>query len=215
MNQAERNLQPNSIVPQLVFQSTQASTGQLAQIVEVTATAPFATDLLEVDEPLWGSFWHGDVIAPGYRLPAMELALLRAIRLDQTWPEETIVSEFLADLQQVIRHPQTGIWTMAVANEPCVVFGGQMPRSNELITVVWYCASTKQLHAGYRTPVELLDMEEAVEQRKPRFEISQSETNLPLWLTQIELEIPDPQQSRAIRLDAEILRLRRAGLTQT
>jgi hypothetical protein len=212
MSQTDRHLQPNSIVPQLVFQSTQASADQLAQIVKAAATAPFANDLLEVDELLWGNFWHGDVIAPGYRLPAIELALLRAIRLDQNWPEETTVTEFLADLHHVIRHPQTGIWTMAAVGEPCVVFGKQ--EAGGLVTVVWYCATTGQLHAGYQTPAELLYWEEAIEQRKPEFNFSQSDVKLPPWLTQIELEIPDAQQSPAIRLDAEILRIRRAGSKQ-
>ena len=214
MSQTDRHLQPNSIVPQLVFQSTQASADQLAQIVKVAATAPFANDLFEVDELLWGNFWHGDVIAPGYRLPAIELALLRAIRLDENWPAETDITEFLADLRHVIRHPQTGIWTMAVAGEPCVVFRGQVPEVGGwgLVTVAWYCATTGQLHAGYRTSVESLNMEDAIEQRKPEFKVSHSEANLPLWLTQIELRTPDTEQSPTIRLDTEILRLRRAGL---
>jgi len=212
VNQTDRSLQPNDIVPQLVLQSTQASPGQLAQIVDTAASAPFARDLLEVDQPLWGGFWHGDVIAPGYRLPAVELALLRAIRLDGNWPEETSVTEFLADLRQTIRHPQIGIWTMAVAGEPCVVFGGQ--GSGDWATVVWYCASTEQLHAGYRTPVTSFYWEKAIEQRQPGFKRKEAKTNPSLWLTQLELEIVDPQQGPAIRLDTEILRLRQAGLVR-
>ena len=179
MNKADRNLQPNSIVPQLVFQSTQANRDQLAQIVEAAATAPFATDLLEVNEPLWGSFWHGDVMAPGYRLPAIELALLRATRLDQNWPEETETAQFLADLQQAICQPQTGIWTILIANEPCVVFGGQVSEAENLATVVWYCATTGRLHAGYRLPSNLHYLEKASEQRKPEFKYNPVKTKLP------------------------------------
>jgi len=57
MSQTDRHRQSNDIVPQLVLQSIQAGPGQLAQIVETAASAPFAHDLLEVDQPLWGSFW--------------------------------------------------------------------------------------------------------------------------------------------------------------
>jgi hypothetical protein len=211
MSQTDRQIQPTDIVPHLVLQSTQATAEQLAQIVQTAATAYFATDLLDVDEPLWGSFWHGDVIAPGYRLPTVELALLRAIRLDQNWPEETTATEFLADLRQTIQHPQTGIWTLAVAGEPCVVFGGP---DKALANVVWYCATTGQLHAGYRTPAARLYPKQAFEQRKPEFKTSPSQTQPSPWLKHANLEIKGPDQSLAARLDAEILRLRRRGLKQ-
>lgn len=212
MNQTDRRLQFNSIVPQLVLQSTQANTDQLAQIVETAATAPFAPDLLEVDQPLWGSFWHGDVIAPGYRLPAVELALLRALRLDQNWPAETGVAEFLAALRQTIQHPQTGVWTMAVADQPWVMFGGQ--GVGDLVTVVWYCATTGHLHAGYRTPLASFYWVKAVEQRQPEFTASRPKAKLPTWLIHLETEKSNPAQTLATRLDTEILRFRRAGLPQ-
>jgi hypothetical protein len=211
MSQTDRHEQPTDIVPHLVLQSTQATTEQLAQIVETAATAPFATDLLDVDEPLWGSFWHGDVIAPGYRLPALELAHLRAIRLDKNWPEATDTAQYLAELRQTMRHPQTGIWTLAVAGEPCVVFGGP---DKALATVVWYCATTGQLHAGYRALAVRLYPKQAFEQRKPEFKTSRSRTQPTPWLKHADLEITEPDQSLAARLDAEILRLRRRGSKQ-
>ncbi len=37
----------------------------------------FTPATLEVDETLWGGFWQGDVLAPGYCLPAVELSYLR------------------------------------------------------------------------------------------------------------------------------------------
>ena len=110
------------LVNQLIARSKKATAPQLARLAAQAGAAPFAADLLEVDEPLWGGFWQGDVIAPGYRLPAVELALLRAMRLDATWPEGTGVAQFLADLRQAISDPQAGVWLLAVAGEPCVVF---------------------------------------------------------------------------------------------
>jgi hypothetical protein len=157
------------LINQLIIQSKKASPEQLALLIDRASIAPFAEDLLEADESLWGSFWQGDVIAPGYLLPAAELALLRATRLDRTWPEGTSLPDFLADLQQAIRHPQAGVWTLQAAGEPCVIFAsvsGQrsVVGGRPMATVVWYCATTDQLHAGYRAPPDRLHFAGAVEQ---------------------------------------------------
>ncbi|GAB4422991.1 MAG: hypothetical protein Fur0044_21030 [Anaerolineae bacterium] len=159
----------------LILQSKKASPEQLALLIDRASVASFAGDLLEADETLWGSFWQGDVIAPGYLLPAAELALLRATRLDGTWPEGASLPDFLADLRQAIRHPQAGVWTLRTAGEPCVVFAAPLnvqysifnvQRSTfNVATVVWYCATTDQLHAGYRAPLDRLHFAGAVEQR--------------------------------------------------
>ncbi|NJN94022.1 MAG: hypothetical protein HC875_07955 [Anaerolineales bacterium] len=143
-------------------------------MIEQAGVAPFAGDLLEADEALWGSFWQGDVIAPGYLLPAAELALLRATRLDQTWPEETTLTDFLTDLHQAVRHPQAGVWALQAAGEPCLIFAA--PRDEHLTfniqrstfnvaTLVWYCATTGRLHAGYRATVDCLNFPGEAEQR--------------------------------------------------
>jgi hypothetical protein len=181
------------LVSRLITHSKKATLQQLAELVAQAGAAPFAADLLEVDEPLWGGFWQGDVIAPGYRLPGVELALLRAVRLDATWPEGTEVAQFLADLRQAISDPQAGVWVLAVAGEPCVVFasissqksvvssqksvvsnqkseGGQRSAvgGHSPATVAWYCATTERLHAGYRAAEASLNFMGAVEQRPLR-----------------------------------------------
>ena len=116
------NLPMDELIAQLVTQQKRAAPAELVDIANYVAAAPFATDLLEADEPLWGSFWQFDVIAPGYTLPAIELALLRATRLDGHWPEDTTADQFLADLRQAILHPQAGIWTLPVSGEPFIIF---------------------------------------------------------------------------------------------
>jgi hypothetical protein len=216
-----------NLVSELILQSKKATPKQLAQLIAQASLAPFATDLLEIDEPLWGSFWQGDVIAPGYRLPAVELALLRATRLDQAWPEGTTVAEFLADLHAAISDPQAGVWTLMAAGEPCVVFasvrgqglgvGGQTAsvtgrRSSVAgqpsaishqpsATVVWYCATTGQLHAGYRTAVDRLNFAGGVVQRPLGFTAgathfgSASHLESTNWLEQI-LERDETSGSR-------------------
>jgi hypothetical protein len=120
----------DALISQLVNEQQSPSAGQLDQIARHVAAAPFAEDLLVVDEPLWGGFWQGDVIAPGYQLPVVELALLRAVRLDKNWPEDTTVSQFLADLHRAILDPQAGIWLLAVAEQPCVLFVAGSSRSS-------------------------------------------------------------------------------------
>ncbi|MCQ3971896.1 MAG: hypothetical protein DPW09_00455 [Anaerolineae bacterium] len=205
----------------MILQSKKASPEQLALLIDRASVASFAGDLLEADETLWGSFWQGDVIAPGYLLPAAELALLRATRLDGTWPEGASLPDFLADLRQAIRHPQAGVWTLRTAGEPCVVFAAPLnvqysifnvQRSTfNVATVVWYCATTDQLHAGYRAPLDRLHFAGAVEQRPPELpSATHPEPIEPFtWLKQAaEQAKTAAERSLAARLDAAILRLR-------
>lgn len=205
------------VIRQMVAGQTKATASQLAQIADHVASAPFAAELLQVDQLLWGGFWQGDVIAPGYSLPAVELALLRAIRLDGRWPEGTRLDQFLADLHQAIRQPQAGVWALAVVGEPCLVFAAPA-QDPKVATVVWYCATTGQLHAGYQTTADTLNFETASEQRTPQGlqRPQPHETgNVPEWLTLAveQLEVNEAG-SLAARLDAEILR-QRSGKSQT
>jgi hypothetical protein len=203
----------DALIAQLVAKRRKASTAELTLITEHVAAAPFATDLLQVDAPLWGGFWQFDVISPGYTLPADELALLRATRLDQTWPQDTILEQFVDDLHQAIGDPQAGVWTLPVAGEPCLVFAaysGQQSVVSNQVAVVWYCATTGNLHAGYRTEIESLHFEDAVEQRSLKQEIDRGEEIVTSdWLVSaLEQKEEREERSLAARIDAEILRLR-------
>lgn len=216
------------LVNRLITQARQATPEELAGLVEWASAAPFAEDLLEVDAPLWGGFWQGDVIAPGYRLPAVELALLRAIRLDGTWPEGTSVAQFLADLHQAVADPQAGIWTLVAAGEPCVVFASVSEQAvksggQPMATVVWYCATTERLHAGHHTVPNQLNFADAVAQRNfdfsrtTHFENTAYQNNRLNWLEQGVAEERAKAGSQrsavsgltlAVRLDTEILQRR-------
>ena len=120
--------------------------------------------------------------------------------------------------------PQAGLWTLAVAGEPSIIFAApatnrkskiQNPKS---MTVVWYCASTGRLHAGYRTsPGELLwQMGGAVKHRgleaNLRLKLPVKEKG-PSWLVQVADQngLNEPQ-SLAARLDLAILQIR-AGVS--
>jgi len=214
----------NTLIGQLVYQTQKASPDQLAQITRQVAAAEFIEALLEVDKPLWGSFWQGDVIAPGYRLPAMELASLRAVRLDETWPEDTTPPQFLADLRRAIRHPRAGLWTLTAAGQPCLVFAApqENPKSKFInqnsITVGWYCASTGRLHAGYRpSPAEFQrQMRGAVKQREFEADFPLKPTDRKKrggWLVRaVKQDVLDEPRSLAAGLDLEILRIRAGAI---
>jgi hypothetical protein len=182
---------------------------QLQEIVSHVSMAPFSYHLLAVDEPLWGGVWHFDVLAPGSRLPAVELALLRGIRLDGYWPEGTSSDQFLADLRAVIVHPHPGLWALTVAGEPCLVFAAKTDPA--LVTVGWYCITTGQLHAGYRTPVLAFSMPEAIGLQSPLFssETPHEISSPPEWLSEVIQQKADMfPQDLAERLDVAILRWR-------
>ena len=206
----------DTFIRKLVTQQIKATAPQLSRVAAHVAAAPFATDLLEADEPLWGGFWQGDVIAPGYRLPAGELALLRATRLDGHWPERTTAAQFLADLRRAILHPRAGVWTLAVAGEPCAVFAapGGPPApgdSRSTVTVAWYCASTGHLHAGYRTVGQAFRFAGPVVQR-PLMVVpppTPGADERPNWTaSEAAGQANEKKQSLAVRLDVEILRIR-------
>ncbi len=190
---------------------------QLEQFLNQAASASFAGDLLEVDDPLWGGFWSGDVIAPGYRLPAVELALLRAIRLDGTWPAGSSGDSFQAGLRQVVAYPQNGVWTLAVAGQPCLICTapGEVAtgRPAGLAAVAWYCLTTRQLHAGYLAAPQSLIFSGAVLLRPPTWarDLEAGRKEAPGWVKKAAARQESLPDNLAARLDAAILRVR-AGL---
>lgn len=156
----------------------------------------FATDLLEIDAALWGGFWQGDVLSPGYLLPVGELNLLRAVRLAETWPPDTTLDTFLADARQILQDVRAGRWTLTLAGEPCVVVAA----GEAQLTVVWYCATTDRLHAMYRVSVGDFCLPHPVEEQQPLIIVGQ---RIPIR----GVDIPpaeEPGLSRAARLDYAI-----------
>ena len=201
-------------IPQIITQQKKLSPMQLSKLVSMASAAPFSLDPLEVDEPLWGGFWQFDVLSPGYILPAAELALLRATRLDQSWPADTSLTQFLADLHAAIAHPQAGIWTTVLANQPCAVFVSPSNIQTYDATVVWYCAPTERLHAGYRVAFAPLYFKGMIEQRAPDFAGRQNKaTPSPLdWLAVVvEQHHPNTANTLTAQLDMAILRHRLTG----
>lgn len=105
---------------------------------------PFSPARLEVETDLWGSFWQGDVIAPGYRLPALELAYLRATRLDETIADPTPQS-YLQNLQTTLLQSPSGAWLAQFNQIPalCVAF-----EAGALYLIVWLADGF--IVAGYK-----------------------------------------------------------------
>lgn len=168
--------------------------------------APFTLELLPVDAPLWGTFWQFDVLAPGSTLPALELALLRAVRLDTGWSVDTTPEQFLADLHATVSHPHAGEWMTTLAGQPLVVFAAPGNRP-ELCTVVWFCPATGCLHAGYHIPPAAAHFAEMSLQRPPSFPLDAPPFASPNWLRE-NPPVAGNHPSLATRLDAVILRWR-------
>lgn len=173
------------------------------ELTRQVAAAPFTPELMAVDPALWGSFWQFDVLAPGSRLPALELALLRAVQLDQTWPQTTTPAQFLADLRAAIAHPQAGVWAISLGRTPCAVFAAP---DSAGVTVVWYSRATGCLHTGYRIAPAAGHFAGLTQQRAPGFHLPDQSPPSPGWLA--ESAAQRPANSAAARLDAAILRWR-------
>ncbi len=173
------------------------------ELTRQAAAAPFTPELMAVDAALWGSFWQFDVLAPGSRLPAPEVALLRAVRLDQTWPQTTTPAQFLADLRAAVIHPQAGVWTISLGRTPCAVFAAPDLMG---LTVVWYSHATGCLHAGYRIAPAAGHFAGLTQQRAPGFQLPVQAVRPPGWLAKSAAQ--RPANSAAARLDAAILRWR-------
>jgi len=114
------------------------------------APMPFLSTTLEVDEPLWGSFWQGDVIAPGYRLPALELAYLRCTRLDENTLGPTPES-YLQRLQATLLAYPDGAW-LALLDGRSTLCTAYRPASDEDVEAGWFIIWLIDgvIAAGYR-----------------------------------------------------------------
>jgi hypothetical protein len=239
----------DELIVQMVHDRMVLDPDQMDRVIDHVAGASFATDLLEADETLWGSFWHFDVISPGYEIPAAELALLRGVRLDGHWPQTTDLAKFLSDLRQTITSPRAGVWSLPLAKAPCLIIAAPEPPPEKpvtmleghpakhhpwpggpvglarLMTIVWYCALTGQLHAGYRTVTTSFPYEGVLEHRpaklfqvKPGKEPTKSEAAAWLLSAVEQREIQDHAKQRdslAVQLDLEILRLRILSASET
>ncbi len=102
--------------------------------------------MLEIDQALWGSFWQGDVIAPGYLLPALELAYLRATRLDETFTDSNPQS-YLQTLQATLTKFPDGVWLTEFGTTPALCALFSRPQKS-LALIIWLVA--EGIIAGYK-----------------------------------------------------------------
>jgi hypothetical protein len=114
------------------------------QVIEATAPLSFQSANLEVDGTLWGTFWQGDVIAPGYLLPALELAFLRATRLDKTLDDPDPL-HYLHRLQQHLIQPPAAIWISRFEARPILTLAFNAPPGR---LIIWL--SDEAILGGYQ-----------------------------------------------------------------
>lgn len=101
---------------------------------------------LAADPALWGDFWQGDVIAPGYTLPALEAAFLRETRLTYTITAQTPAA-YLAQLRRALAAPPIRAWKTTLNHRKvrCVA----VPDSAQWL-IIWL--ANKTILAGYGSP---------------------------------------------------------------
>ena len=110
---------------------------------------PFNPAALTADSQLWGDFWQGDVIAPGYKLPALELAYLRVTRLDNTF-KEADPAAYLATLQTALKDFPAGAWLTELDSQLALCLAYPINQPNRAL-VIWLTQTT--LVAGYKDPL--------------------------------------------------------------
>jgi hypothetical protein len=117
------------------------------ELIRAVSPLPFQIASLIVDQALWGSFWQGDVIAPGYLLPALELAYLRATRIDETF-DAPDPQQYLRQLQQQLVEPPVGLWLGEFENNAILVLIYQVEAE---WLIIWLTETV--ILSGYRSPV--------------------------------------------------------------
>jgi hypothetical protein len=117
------------------------------ELIRAVSPLPFQIASLIVDQTLWGSFWQGDVIAPGYLLPALELAYLRATRIDETF-DAPDPQHYLRQLQQQLVEPPVGLWLGEFENNAILVLIYQVEAE---WLIIWLTETV--ILSGYRSPV--------------------------------------------------------------
>ncbi|RME75078.1 MAG: hypothetical protein D6784_08650, partial [Chloroflexi bacterium] len=121
------------------------------------------------------------------------------------WPAQTRLEDYLADLRAALASTRSGVWVVEAAAAACLVTAAPGPGSTA--TVVWFCASTGCLHAGYRGQPLLTASRRAVTLR-PYPTRPKTASPPPGWIHRT-LNHPLPANaSFAARLDREILRRR-------
>ena len=120
--------------------------------IQRQAPWPFLSGGVEVEADLWGDFWEGDVIGPGYVLPLLELAFLRATRLEETFVGPTPQDYLQALNERLIQFP-LGAWAARFGPEEvlCAVFQTRPKApatSRALFCLIWLVDGV--IAAGYQ-----------------------------------------------------------------
>lgn len=103
---------------------------------QVINPIPFMPAMLEVDEVLWGGFWQGDVLAPGYLMPALELAFLRVTRIDETLALPT-PKAYLHYIQTHLQQIPIAAWLTVWQNKLVLSLAYNVDDAQQKQVVIW------------------------------------------------------------------------------
>jgi hypothetical protein len=145
------------LVRHLVLAGGQATPGEIAQIVERMATAPFNPSAVHVAVKHRGLACLGRVL--GAREDALTYHLVQRVVVERQWAAGTTASQYLADLRRAIRGPQArvavyarrgGVIAAILAETTGVVpVGRRTPDSLPQLLVV-YAADGGIILSGYQ-----------------------------------------------------------------
>lgn len=99
------------LVQALVNTNRQATDSELQQLINHVVRVPFSSRRLKINRWLRRELENRGVQIPSEKSPSVEIHLLKRIYLDQQWPPETTVDDFVTDLHQAIQHREVQVWT--------------------------------------------------------------------------------------------------------
>lgn len=144
----------DALILELIDTGRQATADELKAIIEHVAQAPFATYLSRVPGRVRRPLAQMGIVTPA-RMPSVEWHLLERVYLDEQWPVGATVAQYMADLQQAVRHPDVQVWTYRYYGEPFAGFLApshvqQVPQPEAYIFVS-YSPTYDTITTGYQT----------------------------------------------------------------
>jgi hypothetical protein len=113
--------QIDTLILDCIDHGRQASSEELALIVAHVTQAPFASYQTKVPTQL-----RQLLTGKGFQLPAklssLEIHWLKRVNEEEQWSKETTPPQYVADLQQAVRHPDVQLWFYRYYGHPFAGF---------------------------------------------------------------------------------------------
>ena len=131
--------------------------GDIEQLIERMATAPFNPDIVVVPRSMRGLAYRGDTL--GGRAPSVPVHLIKRVLVERQWSNGTTVADYVDDLHRGVRHEAArhalfarrgGSMCVSIAATDDVVPDESRGPGRESIHVVVYSADQSIIVSGYQ-----------------------------------------------------------------